>query len=419
MRILKYIFLLLLLCLVALSIFIATQKGEFTIERSKIINSPKSAVFNYVNDYRNWADFGAWTTEDPEIKVDYPAITIGKDASYSWQGNEGAGKIQTLFVKENDSIVQKMDFNGTSASIFWSFKDTVGGTKVIWRSKGKMSFLTKIYTTLNGGVDNVIGTMYEKSLANLDKALDYEINTFSIKINGLVKKPKTFYLAQTFTSELAKVNTNTKIVVPIITTFCDNNDIVTNGKPFVIYHTYDLAKGLAKISICVPIKKEIFISPGSDIISGKLEASEGVQTTVTGDYSHVKKGYDKSMEFIIKNQLQTDPLLSHIQIFSTGKNEVKNSSKWVTQVFIPVLSTVETVKPFTPAPIKRTNTVSEAEIVPTSSITAIKVNTQSVKPTVKSIVNPIIKPVARPIIKPAEPKKLSTPKPVAEEFSEF
>jgi hypothetical protein len=26
-----------------------------------------------------------------------------------------------------------------------------------------------------------IGKMYEKSLANLDKALDYEINTFSIK----------------------------------------------------------------------------------------------------------------------------------------------------------------------------------------------------------------------------------------------
>jgi hypothetical protein len=37
-----------------------------------------------------------------------------------------------------------------------------------------------------------------------------------------------------------------------------------------------MAKGLAKISICVPIKK-IFISPGSDIVSGKLEVSEGVK----------------------------------------------------------------------------------------------------------------------------------------------
>jgi hypothetical protein len=30
---------------------------------------------------------------------------------------------------------------------------------------GEMSFLFKVYTALNGGVDKVIGTMYEKSLA--------------------------------------------------------------------------------------------------------------------------------------------------------------------------------------------------------------------------------------------------------------
>jgi hypothetical protein len=60
------------------------------------------------------------------------------------------------------------------------FKDTEGGTKVTWQSKG-MSFLLKFYTALNGGVEEVMEKMYEKSLANLDKALDYEINTFSIK----------------------------------------------------------------------------------------------------------------------------------------------------------------------------------------------------------------------------------------------
>ena len=71
MRILKYIFLLLLLSLVALSIFIATQKGDFLVERSKIINSPKASVYNYVNDYRNWSDFGSWTSEDPEAKINF------------------------------------------------------------------------------------------------------------------------------------------------------------------------------------------------------------------------------------------------------------------------------------------------------------------------------------------------------------
>ena len=59
MQILKYLFLLLLLSLVATTIFVATQKGEFQLERSKIINAPKTAVFNYVNDYQNWPNFNS------------------------------------------------------------------------------------------------------------------------------------------------------------------------------------------------------------------------------------------------------------------------------------------------------------------------------------------------------------------------
>jgi len=204
MRILKYLFLLLLLSLVALSIFIATQKGDYTVERSKIINAPKAAVFNYVNDYRNWSDFGSWVTEDPEIKIAYPQNTIGKGASFSWEANDGDGKMQTLYTKDNDSIVQKMEYNGSDSKVFWNFKDTIGGTKVSWKTKGKMSFSFKIYTALNGGIDRVIGSMYEKSLVNLDKALDYEINTFSVKVAGIIKKPTTYYLGQTFTSEISK-----------------------------------------------------------------------------------------------------------------------------------------------------------------------------------------------------------------------
>ena len=58
-----------------------------------------------------------------------------------------------------------------------------------------------------------------------------------------------------------------------------------------------LTNGLTKISICVPIKNEIFTSEGSDILSGKLEPFEAVKTTLTGDYSHSKKALDKTMQY--------------------------------------------------------------------------------------------------------------------------
>ena len=355
MRILKYLFLLLLLSLVALSIFVATQKGDFTVERSQIINSPKSTVFNFVNDYRNWEDFSSWIVEDPEMQITYPKKTIGSGATISWEGKEGTGDMLTVFVKENDSISQKMNYDGTSSSVFWSFKDTIGGTKVTWKTTGKMSFTMKVYTAFNGGINKIIGETYEKSLANLDKTLDFEINTYAVKVNGLVKKLGTFYLRQTFTSEISKVIKNGQIVFPKMITFCEQNNIELNGKPFIIYHTYDTVSGLTKLSFCVPIKSQILTSSGSDILTGKLEPFEAIKTTLTGDYSHTKKALDKAKTYINTNRIALDPTFSHVENFTISKTEIKNPSKWVMEIYYPIKPKAIPVIPskaFTPAVTK-------------------------------------------------------------------
>ncbi|MFA9194127.1 SRPBCC family protein [Flavobacterium sp. FBOR7N2.3] len=381
MRILKYIFLLLLLSLVALSIFIATQKGDFLVERSKIINSPKASVYNYVNDYRNWSDFGSWTSEDAEIKINYPQNTIGKGASYSWEGEDGNGQMRTIAVKENDSIAQTMEFEGTSSMISWHFKDTIGGTKVTWKSKGKMSFFFKIYAALNGGVDRVIGAIYEKSLTNLDKALDFEINTFSTIDNGIVQKPVMNYIGQTFTCELTKVNKNFKIVIPKLTAFCEKNNIAVNGKPFIIYHTYDTTAGLTKITIGIAIRDLIFLSAGSDIVAGKLDAFEGAKTTLTGDYSHLKTAFNKTNNYVNQNKLSPNPVFSHLEIYATGKNDVKNPSKWVTEVYVPIMpKVIPQEKTYYPAANAAPTTATPKTQTPTAPAPVKKAATEEPKP---------------------------------------
>jgi effector-binding domain-containing protein len=345
MRILKYIFLLILLAFVALSVFVATQKGDYDIVRSKIIKSPKAMVFNYVNDYRNWENWGSWKQEDAEMTFSYPEKTIGTGGSYSWSGKEGDGNMKTIFAKENDSIAQKMTYNGSSSDVYWNFKDTVGGTKVTWRTKGSMPFMFKIYASVKGGAEKVIGNMYEKSLANLDKTLDYEINTYNIKANGVVTKLGGFYLQQTITSKISNLSKNLKIMLPKIIHFFKKNNIPMNGKPFVIYHTYDVANGITKFSVCVPVKEEIFTSPGSDITGGKLEPFQAVKTTLTGDYSHSKEAWDKALEYFTKNNLVKNPSGPSMEIYTKGIEQEKSPSKWVTTIYIAVNSKAVIAKP--------------------------------------------------------------------------
>jgi hypothetical protein len=347
MRIIKYLFLLLLLSLVALTIFIATQKGDFTVESSKTINSPKATVFNYVNDYKNWEHFSSWITADTNIKLTYSPISIGKGSSLSWDGANDSGTIQTLYTKGNDSIVQKMDFNETSSDVTWHFKDTLGGTKVTWKSKGKMDFLLKVNSFLNGGTQNSLAKVFDKCLANLNKTLDFETNTFDVKVNGAVKKLETFYLRQSFTSKISDITRNANVIFSKILTFCEQNNIVLNGKPFIIYHTYDTIHNLTKVSFCIPIKQEIFTSEGSDILSGKLVPFEAVKTTLTGNYTYKGKALDKSLEYFTTNKIIADSTFSHLEIFTIGKKEAKTPSKWVTEIYHPIKPKV------IPAPYKK------------------------------------------------------------------
>jgi effector-binding domain-containing protein/uncharacterized protein YndB with AHSA1/START domain len=361
MRILKYLFLLLLLSLVALSIFVATQKGEFTVERNKIINSPRSSVFNYVNDSNNWKEWNSLAVEDSLIKITPSQNTVGQGSSLSWQGEQGEGDFQTISVKENESIVQKMNFNGNSADIVMSFKDTLGGTKVSLKAKGKMGFLFKVLTSFNGGASKIFGSMFEKSLVTLDKKLDYEINTYSVKVDGLVNKTETFYLAQTFTSEFSKVRKNSGIVFSKITDFCKKNNIVISGKPFIIYHTYDTVNELTRLSICIPIKDPIFIIEGSDISSKTLQPFQAVKTTLIGDYSHNKKALDKTEDYFSANNLSPDTAFSHLEIYTIGKNEINNPSKWITEIYYPIRPKAE-AKPTPVIPVTPEEVVPKAKI---------------------------------------------------------
>lgn len=368
MKILKYLFLLLLLSFVALSVFVATQKGLFTVERSKVINSPRATVYHYVNDFRNFEDFESWAVEDPTVKMSFPEKTSGNGASFSWESSEGKGSGITLEAKEGESIHQKIKFDGTDSDVHWIFKDTLNGkTKVTWKAKGEMSFLFKIYTVLNGGSDKIIGTIYEKTLVNIDKNLDYETKTYAVKVNGVVRKTETYYIKQTFTSEIQKVNKNARVVIPKLIEFSKTNNLYTNGKPFIIYHTYDTKTNLAKISICLPINKEILTSAGSDILSGKLKSFEAVKTTLRGDYSHSNEAISKTTAFINKEKLVQDVTWSHLEILTAGKLDVKSSSKLITEFYYPL---VPKAKPVIEKPVYKPASASAPVVKKPAETTA-------------------------------------------------
>ncbi|MBL0013160.1 MAG: SRPBCC family protein [Flavobacterium sp.] len=365
MRILKYLFLLFLLAIFASTVYVATLKGDFEVERSIVINSPRTTLFNYINDFRNWETFGSWKKEDSGMTFNYPKNTVGTGGSYSWTGNDNEGEMKTTAVITNQSIRQKMNYNGTEGIVTWQFKDTTGGTKVSWRVKGIMSFKCKVSSIFSGGADQVFGAMYEKSLANLGKTIDYEMKTYKIKVDGAVKKSGTFYLKQTITSKISNVPHNLRILIPKMIHFFAKNQLVMYGKPFVIYHTYDMTNGITKLSVCIPVKEEIRTTEESEITSGLLYPFSSVKTTLTGDYSHSKEAWDKTIEYIKKNNFTQNTDVPRVEIYTKNMVQVANPSKWITEIYIPIKATTITAE------------VPKKEVQPTVSPTVAPIsNTQ-------------------------------------------
>lgn len=336
MRILKYIFLLVVLAFIGITVYVATQSGHFELTRSSVIKTPRSTVFEYVNDYKNWETFGSWMQNGNSIKFNYSSKTIGSGAKSSWTSDSDQGDIKTVFVKENDSLVYKSNYNGSSATISLKFKDTVGGTKVIVYTKGKMDLMTKISSFFKGGLTTIIGDTYEKSFRNLDKTLHYEMKTYAIKVNGVVQRPSGYCLKQTVSCHIKSVPKNTKILMARMVHFFKKNKIPMTGKPFVDYEKYDVANDFATIAVCIPVREKVFISSGSDVSSGEMIAFTCLKTTLTGDYSHSKEAWAKAQKYIADNGYKQNFAGTYSEVYVKTIDDVKQPSKWVTEIYIPV-----------------------------------------------------------------------------------
>jgi len=336
MNILKYLAILFVLLFLALTVYIVTQKGDYQVSRSMVLKTPRTVIFDYINDYKNWETFNAASKEDDGITFTYPAKTSGIGGSYAWNGSNGEGFMKTTFVKENDSIAQKMVLDGNNSTLNWKLKDTLGGTKVTISSKGTMGLLAKISSFFSGGINNVLGDSYEKNLANLDKTLAYEMKTYSIKNNGVVQRGAANYLMQTISCKRKSVARNIKIILPRMVFFFKKNNIPMAGKPFVLYDNTNYANDVVTLSVCIPTTQKIAILPGSDIASGSMEAFTCLKTTLTGDYSHLAETWKKAQTYITDNDYKPNFAGKYVEVYTKTIDDIKNPSKWKTELLIPV-----------------------------------------------------------------------------------
>jgi hypothetical protein len=170
----KIIVIIIAVIVIGIVAYASTRPDTFSCERKIIINAPAEKIFPHINDFKNWLAWSAYEKKDPGMKRSYGATTIGKGASYEWDGNKdiGAGRMDITDVTEPTRIEIRLEFfrpfKAVNSAVF-TLQPVAGGTEVHWVMAGPANIISKIMS-LFFDMDKMIGKDFDDGLAAL-KAL--------------------------------------------------------------------------------------------------------------------------------------------------------------------------------------------------------------------------------------------------------
>lgn len=330
MRILQYLVLLFLLFLLAFVVFVATQPASYEVTKTKEIKLPVAQVFEYVNDYSNWKDWQQFET-DETVAYQFSTNTIGKKSYVKWND----ALMNTVYASK-DSIAQIYLKNDNKELLYWKFNKINNGTLLKVVIKGTLTFKEKIFSVLSGGISIYAGEAIENSLQKIEDYLVHEVGSFKITVKGLVRQMGRNYIEQKDSCTVKDFPKKSKALLKTMKAFIKNNAITTLGEPFVIFNGAPFGKHI-KYAMCVPVQDEIMTTPESEIQGNHFNEFLAIKATLKGDYSHMKKAWNKVKNYISTSKYAEDVNSIYIGIYKKALPEVTIPSEWETEIYIPVV----------------------------------------------------------------------------------
>lgn len=347
MKILKYLFFLILIVIIAGSIYIATKDGKYQIEESIVIEAPVSVVFEEVNDFTNWENWGPWASGTDDIIITYSEITRGKGAAYSWKSEkEGDGEIITTAITPNTALEQDLTFiskyGKTNSKITWVFEEVEEGTKVTWGMQGEQSFMEKLaFNFKDTSFSELMRPMFKEGLENLKREVKNKMDLYSINVDGITTHGGGFYMYTTTASKINQIPEKMQQMYIQVSNYMESNNISALGNPFVLYNQWDEANNSAIYSVGIFTPNLVITPNESTVLNGMMPVQQVVKTTLIGDYKYLRGAWDQASNYIADNNLQASETGQAFEVYKLGPEDNPNPATWITEIYIPLAQQME------------------------------------------------------------------------------
>lgn len=342
MKIVKYIFFLLLLALIGGSVYIATKDGNYDVAESKVIDAPYELLFTTVNEFKTWEKWGPWMDMSDDMKMNYPEVTSGEGGSYSWTSKtQGDGSMKTTKSVPHTEIDQDITFitplGESKGEVYWKFeKLDPKKTKVTWGMKGEQTFMEKAFWAFQDStLVQSMRPMYQKGLQNLDTFVSKKMMEHSVKVEGPTEHGGGFYMYVATASAMEAIPEKMTEMFPLVYTYVQKNNLPQTGVPFTIYNEINEQLGTAIYSTAIPVRDRVITPSDSNVLCDFMPRQQVIKTVLKGDYSYLKEAWEATMKYLEENNLQRAEKGAPFEVYATDPTVQPNPAEWITELYVP------------------------------------------------------------------------------------
>ena len=335
MKTFKYSIILIAVFFIVTSIYIALLDGDYDIKQTRKMNISSEVIFEHINDFKNWQHWGPWYELDPNIVASFHEKTIGVGATYNWTGKDGSGSMKTISLIENKELIQEIDFEtGSTPEVYWILNELERETEVTWGMRGKSSFAEKAYWLTQGGIEKNLKPMYERGLELLELHLIKEMDKHSFEFKGVVDHGGGFYLYQTSTCNIEESDIKMKKMLNTVSSYINDNNIQSYGKPFLITHNWDEINKTTTFSICFPINERL--ETNGAILIGYLKPQKTFKTVFKGDYKYSELAWNSAFKELSNQGFKFIETSEPFEVYLVSPRDTSNPAHWVTEIYLPI-----------------------------------------------------------------------------------
>lgn len=173
----KKVFLVLAIFVLAICIYAALQPAEFTIARAIDVRANPDVIFPHINNSKKAHDWMPWKDIDQEVVMVElgPEEGVGSGSKWDSKGQMGTGQAVIIESVPNSRVVTQLTYTkpmemSQIATVSLSPNEG-GGTNVKWSVTGKNTFVGRLMCIFMD-MDKVVGEQFEKGLNNLKRIVE-------------------------------------------------------------------------------------------------------------------------------------------------------------------------------------------------------------------------------------------------------